>query len=89
MACHISNMKDIIYYFPGLYTKYDRKREGNKGRGEDGQERIRKVGRKIWAFCTVKTCAAFKREERDKRWEREGRGLQPIPPPPGQPLKYA
>ena len=55
---------------------------GRRWAGED-----KKIWRKIWTFCKDKTCAAFRREERDKRRERGRRcggeeAYKPLPSTP-------
>ena len=40
MACHISNMK--VFLVCTKYERPDREREVDKGRGEDGQEKIKR-----------------------------------------------
>ena len=70
----------------------DREREGDKGRGEDVQERIKKkIDEKYGHFARVKRVllSEGRRETRGGKWEMGGddvEGKRPTTPPPPTPV---
>ena len=83
MARHISNMKDINYYFPGMELNM-RAWQGKrgKGRGEVWQERIKKKWKKNMDILEGR------RETKGGKGRRRCGGEEAYTPS-RQPLKYA